>query len=362
MSLSSVSNSRGRRGHAPPPASRLRASLPGRTILHSWFWVLVLFGAPHFSGRALAQELFTERPDLAAANVDRLYVRGLQYLVRTQSQDGSWPDSTYGKEPAVVGLAVVSMLAHGDDPNVGPYSQSIRRGLDYILKQVNKKTGYIGRSMYNHGFATLALAEAYGAVDDAQLGPALQQAVRLILTSQASNPLGAWRYSPESTDADTTVSGAQMVALFAARAAGIAVPEDAIQKALKFFASCQTPEGGYGYMSPSSPNGARTAIGCLVLALAKEKNSKAFRSAFDFLQKATPDMSYQQYFLYYASQAFFHASPQAWQVWNRKNIEGLRASQAADGSWEGQFGQTFSTAASLLSLALNYRYLPIYER
>jgi squalene cyclase len=313
-------------------------------------------------GPAAGQELFSERSDMAGAEVDRIYVKGLQYLGKTQVADGSWGDSSYGKEPAVVGLSVVSMLAHGDDPNFGPYSQPIRRGLDFILKQMNKKTGYIGRSMYNHGFSTLALAEAYGAVEDPQLGPALQQAVRLILSSQASNPSGAWRYSPESTDADTTVSGAQMVALFAARNAGIGVPEEAIQKGLKFFLSCQTPDGGFGYTSPSSPNSARTAIGCLVLALAKEKSSRSFKSAFAFLQKAPADFSYQQYFLYYGSQAFFHASPQAWQTWNRNNIKTLGASQNADGSWDGQFGQTFSTAASLLSLALNYRYLPIYER
>ena len=66
-------------------------------------------------------------------------------------------------------------------------------------------------------------------------GPALEQAVKLIINSQSRNPFGAWRYSPEATDADTTVSGAQMVALFAARNAGIAVSEDAIQKGLKFF-------------------------------------------------------------------------------------------------------------------------------
>lgn len=312
---------------------------------------------------SVGQELFTEQADVAPAEVDRIYVRGLQYLSQTQSPDGSWPDTSYGKEPAVVGLAVVSMLAHGDDANAGPYGQAIRRGLNFILTEIrDKKTGYIGRSMYNHGFGTLALAEAYGMVDDPRLGPALQQAVRLILTSQANNPLGAWRYSPESTDADTTVSGAQMVALFAARNAGIAVPEEAIQRGLKFFASCQTPEGGYGYMSASSPNAARTAIGCLVLSLAKEKNTKAFKAAFDFLQRAPADFSYQQYFLYYGSQAFFHASPQAWQAWNRKNIKTLGATQNANGSFDGQFGQTFGTAASLLSLALNYRYLPIYER
>lgn len=314
-------------------------------------------------GSAPAQELFSEKSDLAASAVDRIYVRGLQFLSRSQTTEGRWPDASYGGEPAVVGLAVVSMLAHGDDPNSGPYSQAIRRGLNYILKNQDKRTGYIGKSMYNHGFGTLALAESYGAVTDARLGPALEQAIRLMVASQKRNPSGAWRYSPESTDADTTVSGAQMVALFAARNAGIAVPEEAIQKGLKFFAACQTAEGGIGYVSNAGPNGARTAIACLVLALAKEKNSPAFKSAFVFLQKTPAESSYPHYYLYYASQAYFHASPESWKVWNLTNIKNLGASQNPDGGWgDGQFGPTFSTAASLLSLALNYRYLPIYER
>jgi uncharacterized protein YfaS (alpha-2-macroglobulin family) len=238
----------------------------------------------------------------------------------------------------------------------------LRRGFDYIIKQMNQHTGYIGRSMYNHGFATLALAEGYGMVRDQRLGPALEKAVQLIVNSQSRNPFGAWRYSPESSDADTTVSGAQMVALFAARNAGIAVPEEAIQKGLKFFLSAQMTDGGFGYTPGTPSNAARSAIGCLVLALAKEKNSQPFKSAFSYLQRASPEATYPQYYLYYASQAFFHASPEAWNAWNRKNIRALTSSQNSDGSWDGSFGSTFGTAASLLSLALNYRFLPIYER
>ncbi len=309
-----------------------------------------------------AQQLFEEQPEFAPAELDKIYVRGLQFLARGQSTEGAWPDAPYGAEPAVVGLAVVSMLAHGDDANLGPYGDTIRHGLDYILKQMDEKTGYIGRSMYNHGFATLALAESYGMVDDARIGPALQKAVKLILSVQAKNPLGGWRYTPESTDADTTVSGAQMVALFAARNAGMAVPDSAIEKGLKFFLNCQTTEGGFGYTSAVGPNAARTAIGCLMLELAKQKESKNFKAAFAFLQKAPDEPAFQQYFLYYASQAYFHGSPDLWRQWNAKNIKMLQATQNPDGSWSGQFGTTFGTAASLLSVALNYRYLPIYER
>jgi len=290
-------------------------------------------------------------------------VRGLQYLVRTQAPEGNWPGEPGQGEPAVTSLAVVSLLAHGDDPNFGPYSATIRRALDYVLKQCDANTGYIGPTMYNHGFSTLALAESYGAVDDPRIGPALQKAVRLIISAQAGNNSHAWRYSPQSTDADTTVSGAQLVALCAARNAGIAVPEQVIQNGLNFFRSCQSPDGGIGYQFASGPNTTRTAIGCLVLALAKEKNTPAFKAAFNYLKSSPADaQQYPQYFLYYASQAFFHGSPEQWQSWNRQNIASLRAAQSADGNWDGQLGPTFATAGSLLSLALNYRYLPIYER
>jgi hypothetical protein len=310
----------------------------------------------------LAQQLYTGSASLVAEEVDRMYVKGMHFLVRTQLPQGDWPDETGNGKAAVNGLAVISLLAHGDDPNFGPYSSTIHHGLNFILTQMDPKTGYIGSSMYNHGFATLALAESYGAVDDPRLGPALQKAVRLIVNAQKVNNSHAWRYSPESQDADTTVSGAQMVALFAARNAGMAVPEEAIQNGLKFFLSCQTPEGGIGYISPVGPNATRTAIACVVLALAKEKNSAAFKNAFAYFKDAQPTGQYPQYFLYYASQAYFHGSPELWQGWNRSNIQALRSTQTPDGNWEGPLGPTFSTAGSLLSLALNYRYLPIYER
>jgi hypothetical protein len=337
--------------------SRIMITIKRRT-LPLWIGLALVGLAPSVD----AQELFVEKTDIAVKEVERMYLRGLQFLMRTQTAEGNFGDMPYGSEPAVVGLAIVSMLGHGDDPNYGPYSQSIRRGINFILKQQNAKTGYIGRSMYNHGFATLALAETYGALEDDRIGPALQNAVNLIISSQSRNPFNAWRYSPESTDADTTVSGAQIVALFAARNAGLSIPEDAIQKGMKYFITCQTPEGGFGYTSASGPNAARTAIGCLIFALSKEKDAQAYKIAFEFLQKAPPENSYQHYYLYYGAQAFFHNSPAAWQVWNRKNIKSLAASQNPEGGWEGQFGTTFTTSASLLSLALNYRYLPIYER
>lgn len=312
-----------------------------------------------WAGAALGQgEEFLEA---VPPQLERMYKRGLDWLARTQTEQGTWKD-TYGQQPAVVGLAVTAMLAHGDDPNVGPYAVNIKRGLNFILSQQNERNGYIGNSMYNHGFATLALAESYGQVQDARLGPALQKAVELMLNAQARNAYGGWRYSPETSDADTTVSGAQMVALFAARNAGLGVPEEAINKGIRFFLLCQGADGGVGYTGPDAGNAPRTAIFALVLALAKQKNSKAFLAASRFLAGAPAEQHYFHYYLYYASQAYFHTSPKAWREWNAVNLKVLSQTQSPDGNWEGSFGASFTTAASLLSLALNYRYLPIYER
>lgn len=339
---------------------RLKASVGffRRTVLWAGMLCLAWLARPV----ADAQALFEGPGEILPPALENMYTRGLAHLAKSQSPDGSW-SSGMGSQPAVVGLALLSVLAHGDDPNAGLYSETIRRGLKFILEQQNKESGYIGSSMYNHGFATLALAEAYGMVDDPKLGPALASALKLILSSQAQNPFGGWRYSPTSQDADTTVSGAQMVALFAARNAGLAVPEEAIQRGLRFYLNCQSGDGGFGYTGPGGSNGPRTAIGVLVFELARKKGSREFKSAMQYLRSGQgAEGTYYHYYLYYASQAFFHTASSEWEEWNQVNLKLLETAQKEDGSWESSYGTTFGTACSLLSLALNYRYLPIYER
>ncbi len=294
--------------------------------------------------------------------VEAVYARGLAWLAAGQKHDGRW-DGQYGAYPGVVGMAVMAMLARGDDPNHGAFSAHINKGLDYILARMDQQTGYIGDSMYNHGFATLALAEAYGAVHDPRLGPALQKAVELILSAQAVNPTGGWRYSPSSRDADTTISGAQLMALLATRNAGIAVPDSAIDRAVQFLSKNQSSNGGFGYTSASGTTPASSVIATLMLALTSHNRGAAYKSALRFVEQIwlSPDQ-HEYYYLYYASQALFHGNMRSWSRWNVENLARLTASQNADGRWTGSEGDVFCTSAALLSLALNYRYLPIYER
>ena len=315
------------------------------------------------SGPGFSQSLPRRQDDPIPPQVEAMFTKGLRYLAGSQSPDGSWPDRT-GSEPGVVGLCVMAFLSHGEDPNHGPYARNISNGIGFILNHQKDANGYIGTSMYNHGFATLALAEAYGMTNDKRIAPALQKAVGLILNAQERNPRGAWRYSPESPDADTTITGCQLVALFAARNAGIPVPDEALKKGQAFMKRCRNVNGGYGYTSAGSAKATLTAIGSLTLSLAKDKDSKGYRASLDYLKKNLNyrDQYYPYYFEYYMSQALFHADEEAWNEWNSRNIRYLAAAQIRDGSWLGNKGPSFSTAGALLSMALNYRFLPIYEK
>lgn len=300
--------------------------------------------------------------DVVPPQVDELYRKGLGYLILHQNSGGAWDDS-YGTQPGVVGLCLLAMLANGEDPNQGELMSPVRQGLRYVLQSADSDSGMIGTSMYNHGLATLALAEAYGHVQMEGLDLVLQQAVSLILKAQSSNLYHAWRYSHDSQDADTTVSGANLVALFAAKNSGIHIPKHDIERALGFYALCQAEDGGIGYTEPGSSSPTTTAIACLVYALAKKRTSAVYKRAFDNLRSREKNGGrYHYYYLYYASQAFFHDAPENWSEFNKQNIINLAQTQNSNGSWEGEHGAAFSTAAALLSLALNYRYLPIYER
>jgi len=326
-------------------------------------------------GRAEAQLTDVRYGEVVPRDVREMYDRGLQYLATSQSEAGDWPGGQAG--PGVTGLSLMVFLASGEDPNYGLYSHHVRRALRSIITGQDANTGYFGNRMYHHGFAMLGLSEAYGAVDERNLWPerkgqrsvgqSLELAVRAAITSQKNNPTGAWRYSPTSTDADTSVAGSVLVGLLAARNAGIEVPDESIDKAIAYYKSMTSTSGQVAYstqMGGFDESLARISIGSLVFAIGRRKDLPQYKATVAYLKQKLeqPINGYIEYTRYYEAQALFQGDLDAWDKWNKLLIRQLKQSQQPDGSFRGQFGTPIATSMSLLALALNYRFLPIYER
>lgn len=355
-------------------------------MMHSWTQGIALgLSLLICSEQAHSQSLQRENAvqgQAVSRDVRELYERGLGWLQNNQDATGRWKSSSGESGPGVAGLATMAFLAYGDDPNHGIYSDNILRGVRSIIEDQNAKTGYIGPSMYHHGFAMLALAEAFGACDEEKIwtgskandsqrrtiGQALELAVRTAVTSQSKNSSGGWRYSPEATDADTSVSGSVLMGLLAARNAGIEVPDKSIDRAVEYFRSMTSSSGQVAYaggLSGFDNSPARTSIATLIYSVSGRKDLKEFKAAASYLVTSETSETmdhYGEYTAYYKAQALFQSDLPAWEKWNQSLIRELKTKQRSDGRFEGNYGAAVATSMNLLSIALNFRFLPIYER
>jgi len=305
--------------------------------------------------------------------VDTIYERGLAWLAQAQTPEGEWKGGNEGC--GVDGICVMAFLASGEDPNFGRYAPTIRRAIRSIIHRQEEKTGYLPNSMYHHGFGMLALSEAYGAVDESLLwegakpersiAKTLELAIGCAATSQKKNRWGGWRYSPDASDADTSVTGAVLMGLLAARNAGMDVPDEVINSAMEYMRRSTGKDGSVAYSGGFGGMGGSmnlTAISTLVGAVSKTKETDQYKASLKRLQENLEHResgSYAEYFRYYMAQALFQGDYAAWQKWNGAKVRELHELQHDDGSFNGG---GYGTGMSLLALALNYRFLPIYER
>jgi hypothetical protein len=317
--------------------------------------------------------------------------RGLRWLEVHQNRDGSWhfntdqgPEACACRDPGhaatttgATGLALLAFLGRGQTHRKGKYQRCVKDGLYYLMSRL-KETPHGGNlneldgRMYDHGIASIALAEAFALTRDEELEEAAQQAIDFIVFAQHKAG-GGWRYSP-GMPGDTTVTGWQMMALKSGQMAYLRVPGDTIQRAIKFLDRVQFEKGAryrYQKQDKAPQPWVTTTVGLLCrMYTGWDKDHPALRHGVELLSNKGPSTD-NMYYNYYGTQVMHHWGGNKWENWNYVMREHLIETQERDGHESGswyfdgghgsQGGRLYNTALAVMTLEVYYRHLPIYR-
>ena len=335
--------------------------------------VLAIVAALAYEAGAVAQETperVTPIESEITSETREAVERGLAWLARNQGGDGSYGSlSHYGPHVGITGLAALAFMADGNMPGRGRYGEVVDRCLSFVLAQ-SSESGLLAAEtshgpMYGHGFATLFLAEVYGMTHRQDAREALRRATRLIVNTQ--NEEGGWRYQPVRNDADISVTVCQIMALRAARNAGVYVDKTVIDRSIEYVRNSQNADGGFRYMLNSGGSAfARSAGGVAALQYAGLYGTDAVERGLTYLGRFRPpqEQTVGHYFYghYYAAQAMFLGGDKYWKRWWPAVRSELIQKQEAEGFWRGQAGEEYGTAMAVIVLEMPNRLLPIFQK
>ena len=374
-------------------------------------------------GRRRAQAANLSRP------LDQAIHAGLDWLAEHQSDNGSWEARDFaincgrGQElsngegdalhdTGVTALAALAFLGIGETMEEGPYRQNLRGAITWLREQQDRQSGLIGPStskefLYDHAIATLAFAEAYAGSKSPILRDSLSKAVEFCIAAQ--NPYSGWRYgAPPNGENDTSVTGWMVLALAAAREAGIQTGDTCFEGALAFLDEVTDPDTGQAGYTARGTSSSRlprlvsvypidqteALTGVAVMSRAFVAGLRETDPLQDELVKlgaerllehlpewdangggggdsdwsegdagSTNDM----YAWYAGSYGLYQVGGQAWSVWRRAMEQAVLPNQRTappclagswdpGGPWGSVGGRVYSTALMVLCLETQVRY------
>jgi hypothetical protein len=334
--------------------------------------VAVLVGLLLATPYAQAQNKEEKRVEMSDAT-KKATARALAWLKDRQNpDDGSFSDGAYAHNTAITAFAMLAFMSQGHLPNQGQYGPEVAKAARFLMA-AQRADGYLigarGGNMYCHAMATLALAELYGQTGDDDLKPVVEKATKLIVGSQ--NDAGGWRYEPNKFGgADISVTIMQVMALRAAKNAGMHVPDATTKKAVAYIKTCYRPEsGGFTYMPRSgAPGFARTAAGLCVLFLSGEYEAKEIPKGVEYLKTNFSSPLHFYYGQYYAAHAMHQVGGKEWEDWYGRLVQYFvtSGSQHVDGSWattnRREVGPVYQTSIAVIILSVPAHYLPVFQR
>ncbi len=328
--------------------------------------------------------------------------RALAYLQSQMNPDGSFRSSSVESKPtvAVAAMTALAYMAAGytaDDEMGRNFSTEIRRCIDWLMSQASQMEDFVDpdgvirrkcyitdsedntSQMHGHGYATWALATAYGMTFGQASEHRRQRLLDIVQAcvhgiERAQTESGGWGYRPDDSDHEGSVTVTQIQALRAARDAGLAVDPGVIERAIRYVRLSQVDsgrlDGGFRYQLKSDKvHFALTAAAVATLNQTGEYDSKSIDRGIEFMLRNDPILSpsedlFPWYARMYATQAYFqYKTLRHFREYYPRLVEDLEHSQDRTGSFtDARYGNVYATASAALTLCIPFTYLPSFQR
>lgn len=292
------------------------------------------------------------------------------WLVKTQDRDGGWSMGHTGAAGNyTVGLTALALLALQPDgqPAHAEQTQSVQRGLDFLVTQQDPDSGLFGPditgSLYNHTLACLALLAAHAEGTGPTYAKSLQAGVALLIRQQ--RPEGGWNYlRARATPSNSSLTTWALLVLLEADARGVAAHPEEIARGLAWLQTTVDDQGRAGYRRPGDhPHGSETLTAAAALCLSSRTElPPALRDLMlanvrSDARDSTEILDY--YRTYFQATALREAGladdPELAHLTSRMEQAQDRTSEqagswAADDPWARTGGRVYSTALAMLVL------------
>jgi hypothetical protein len=352
---------------------------------------------------------------------ERAVEAGLRWLELQQKPTGEWDGNEKGFngfvscEPAYTGLCVLAFLGAGYGPEHGKFRECIRRATEYLVATqlfdgslsfggAGDQTAFFA---YVIGMGVWALNEVNAAATEPHVRPYAERGLDYLVGVQT--PGAGWRYGPRYLQSDTSATSWVLMGLKAGLAAGLHVPQRALDGVDLWLEGAQTDMTGEverpedlatdydkevgarrafravtGYLpirdeqQQTYHQESMTPVGMVCRFFLGWRRSHPFLIGSANYTASNPPqwmkgtgISEYYYYWYYGTLAMHQMGGRFWRAWNGKISTMLPEKQRYSptelaGSWDpdtsrGGGGRLFSTPVAILTLETYYRFSPMLD-
>ncbi len=306
--------------------------------------------------------------------------KGINWLKENQNKDGSWGcEKNQPPSVACTALTMLVFMSTGTTLQRGPYSEPLRKGLDWLkTKGVREKDGFMSAydstgmgNVFEHACGVLVLAHLFGSLKDSTESGEVKGILKrgLLVLEKMQNSDGGWPKNPKSGPSDSGVTALCYMAIRAANKAGVSTDKadlDALLKLAKKFGGSKDGEGGTLYGIGAALR-IFYGLGSKNDSDAKSMLKKAIDFNYNYRGGGLSEWDYAGFYL--STAALFHDDKSdTWKQWYKKTSKYLIENQKPDGKDKGYWViqyclncKCYATDLAVLCMIMPERLLPVNE-